>query len=100
MQAPVIPSRPEPHQQLEHTSRLMLAAAQRSDWSEVRRLEGVAQGQVAALRLQAPRPAPAGPAERQARQRALLAVLRHDAQVRALAEPVIDRVTQGRPQLH
>jgi flagellar protein FliT len=85
------------YQQLESTSRQMLAAAQRQDWRTVKQLELSAQRQVADL--QHP-PAPLSPAERQARQRVLLAVLRHDAQVRALADPAVHRITHGRPQLH
>lgn len=87
----------ERYQQLEHTSGLMLAAAQRANWPEVARLEQLARGQVA--QLQAPAHG-LSLSERRVRHQVLLAVLRHDALVRALADPAIDRVTRGRPLLH
>jgi flagellar protein FliT len=75
-----------PYRAIEHTSARMVAAALMNQWAEVTRLETVAREQVAALR-KLPVTAPLNPAERQARLAALKAILRHDAQVRALADP-------------
>ena len=79
-------SAPPQYQALEHTSAQMLAAALQGHWAEVTRLESVARSQVRGLGLQA-NPAALSPEEKRARRRALLAILRMDAQVRALAEP-------------
>lgn len=78
------------YQDLEYTSHLMVLAAHRADWPEVQRLEAMASLQVAAL--QAPTVATRPTlAQRKARHQALLAILRHDAQVRALANPEMHR---------
>ena len=77
---------PMPHYQaLECTSTHMVAAAQQGRWAEVARLQDVAREQVASL--QALGPASLSTLERRVRLEALKAVLRHDAQVRRLAEP-------------
>lgn len=78
------------YQELEQTSHLMVSAARLADWQEVQRLESVAALQIHALRAKmvATRPSLQ---ECQARHRALLAVLRHEAEVRGLAEPDLQR---------
>ena len=90
MQAQVNTPWSNPYEQLEHTSHLMVLAAHRADWPEVLRLETMAAAQVAAL--QAPTVAMRPTlAQRKARHQALLAILRHDDQVRALANPELHR---------
>jgi hypothetical protein len=70
---------------VEQTSARMATAALLNNWGEVARLEAVARDQVAALQ---PMPgATLSRDEQRARLAALKAVLRQDAQVRALAEP-------------
>jgi flagellar protein FliT len=78
------------YQDLERTSHLMVSAARQANWQEVQRLECVAAQQICALRAKmvATRPSLK---ECQSRHRALLAVLRHEAEVRALAEPDMHR---------
>lgn len=66
-------------------SRKMALAAEAQHWERVAGLEAEAREQVALLKNTPP--ALLGPAERHARQQALLAILRHDARVRAWAEP-------------
>lgn len=71
---------------IERTSQQMLQAAQQDDWAEVRRLELVCNEQVAQLKQQAHGVRLSPPAKAQ-KQRLMLAILRHDAQIRSLAEP-------------
>jgi len=75
------------HQALESTGAQMLAAAHKGHWTEVTRLEAVALAQVAIYRA-TPASMPDTLEVRQARLKALKAILRLDAQVRTLAEPV------------
>ena len=81
------PLPPSTEQALAHTGTQMLAAARLGDWTEVRRLESVAQRQVQALRQRSPRIHDLPPAQRRARLEALKALLRLDAEIRRLAEP-------------
>lgn len=76
-----------PHYQvIERTSEHMLLAALQADWDEVERLQACCATQIEAL--QAQEPATGFTREGQFhKQRILLAILRHDAQIRALAEP-------------
>ena len=71
---------------IESTSTLMLAAAQVEDWDEVVRLEGACAVLIEQLRHEARHQAL--PAEQRAeKNRIMLSILRHDAQIRSLAEP-------------
>jgi flagellar protein FliT len=76
-----------PHYQaIERTSEHMLLAARQADWDEVERLQACCAMQIESLQRQ--EPATGFTREGRARkQRILLAILRHDAQIRALAEP-------------
>lgn len=76
---------------LEHTSQQMVAAAQQSDWATVERLELQALQQVKGIRA-APPQTHTNQGRGEARHQALLAILRHDAQVRALAEPGWEKI--------
>jgi flagellar protein FliT len=71
---------------IEQTSARMATAALLNNWAEVARLEAMARDQVAALQPLLGTAALSRD-EKRARLAALKAVLRHDAQVRALAEP-------------
>jgi flagellar protein FliT len=71
---------------IENTSARMATAALLNNWPEVARLEAVARDQVAAMKPLLGTTTPSRE-ERLARQAALKAILRHDAQVRALADP-------------
>jgi len=78
---------PLPHYQaLVHTGTQMVAAAMQGQWTEVSRLESVAREQVTVLRPLMSQAAWSHK-DRAARRQALIAILRLDAQVRALAEP-------------
>ncbi len=74
---------------LEAASARMLEAAQVDDWDRVVELEGVCAVLIERLREQAER-APLSPEERAEKHRIMLAILRHDAQIRALAEPWLE----------
>ena len=74
---------------LEAASARMLEAAQLDDWDRVVELEGVCAVLIERLREQAER-APLSPEERAEKHRIMLAILRHDAQIRALAEPWLE----------
>jgi len=82
---------PPQYQALERTGTQMVAAARQGDWAGVAHLESVVREQVSALKA-THAPAPTCPQARQARLEALKALLRLDAQVRALAEPGWNRV--------
>ncbi|TSE28723.1 Flagellar protein FliT [Tepidimonas thermarum] len=77
------------YQALEDASARMLEAAQADDWDRVVELEGVCAVLIERLREQA-EAAPLSPVERAEKHRIMLAILRHDAQIRALAEPWLD----------
>lgn len=77
------------YQSLAHYSQRMHEAALLSDWDTVAELEQACRATSQDLQALNPKEA-AGtltPAQRAQRQRLLLSILRHDAQVRALAEP-------------
>lgn len=71
---------------IEGASRQMLEAAQAEDWNEVVRLEGACAVLIEQLRAQSQSHSLA-PAERAEKQRIMLSILRHDAEIRNLAEP-------------
>lgn len=77
------------YQTLAHYSQRMHQAALLSDWDTVAELEQVCHA--TSQNLQALNPQEVAgtltPTQRATRQRLLLSILRHDAQVRALAEP-------------
>ena len=76
---------------IESTSERMLAAALVEDWDEVVRLEGACAVLIELLRERS-----AGvdlsAEERAEKHRIMMAVLRHDAQMRELVEPWIDEL--------
>jgi len=86
---------------IEGASRKMLEAAQAEDWDQVVRLEGACAVLIEQLRAQS-RSQNLGPQERSEKQRLMLSILRHDAEIRHLAEPWladIDHMLGGnRPQ--
>lgn len=92
------------YQTLERTSAQMLQAARQDDWTEVRRLEAVCSTQIAELKQQGKGVRLTPPAQAQ-KHRLMLAILRHDAQIRSLAEPGLGGLEllffrQGPGQLH
>ncbi len=77
-----------PHYQaIEHTSAHMLQAALQDDWAEVERLQACCSAQIAHLQGQEGGATGFTREGRARKHRLLLAILRHDAQIRALAEP-------------
>lgn len=77
------------YQAIEATSTQMLSAAEAEDWDEVVRLEGACAMLIEQLRERSSQ-ADLSPLERAEKHRIMLAILRHDAQMRSLAEPWID----------
>lgn len=75
------------YRNLERTSEQMLRAAQQDDWAEVRRLEALCTEQVTQLKSHQRSGAPLTPPAKAQKHRLMLAILRHDAQIRSLAEP-------------
>jgi flagellar protein FliT len=71
---------------IEGASRRMLEAAQAEDWDQVVRLEGACAVLIEQLRAES-RSQNLGPEERMEKQRIMLSILRHDAEIRNLAEP-------------
>lgn len=87
---------------IESTSTQMLAAAQVEDWDEVVRLEGACAVLIEQLRHEARQQVL--PAEQRIeKNRIMLTILRHDAQIRNLAEPWLndldDLLTRQHPPL-
>lgn len=87
---------------LEDASARMLEAAQVDDWDRVIELEGACAVLIERLRERADG-VQLSPPERAEKHRIMLAILRHDAQIRALAEPWLDvwgdAAPGGRPPL-
>jgi flagellar protein FliT len=87
---------------IEAASRQMLAAAQAEDWDQVVRLEGACAVLIEQLRAES-RHQHLAKAEGAEKQRIMLSILRHDAEIRTLAEPWltdIDHMLGGnRPRL-
>lgn len=81
---------------LESTSELMLAAAEVDDWDEVVRLEGACSVLIEQLRDRS-QGVELSAAERAEKHRIMLAILRHDAQIRSLAEPWMDVWSEAAP---
>jgi flagellar protein FliT len=73
---------------IEGASRQMLEAAQMEDWDEVVRLEGACAVLIEQLRAESRKQNLAAP-EKAEKQRIMLSILRHDAEIRQLAEPWI-----------
>lgn len=76
----------EYYKAIEGASRQMLQAAQAEDWDQVVRLEGACAVLIEQLRIESRKqdlPANA----RTEKQRIMLSILRHDAEIRQLAEP-------------
>lgn len=74
------------YQTIESTSREMLQAAREDNWAKVRKLEALCEQQVTHLKQQSTGISLSPSAVAQKR-RIMLAILRHDAQIRSLAEP-------------
>ncbi len=93
------PSVMDVYQALEDASVRMLQAAQADDWDRVVELEGACAVLIERLREQGEH-AQLTPTERAEKHRIMLAILRRDAQIRALAEPRLDEwgdVPPGEP---
>ena len=71
---------------IESASRQMLEAAQMEDWDQVVRLEGACAVLIEQLRAES-RSQNLAPDERAEKQRIMMSILRHDAEIRNLAEP-------------
>ncbi len=89
---------------IETTSAQMLAAAHSDDWDEVVRLEGACAVLIEQLRERSSGMSLSA-MERAEKHRIMMTILRHDAQIRSLAEPWLDDIGQmvqaSRPtQLH
>ncbi|TSE18601.1 Flagellar protein FliT [Tepidimonas alkaliphilus] len=79
----------EYYRALEQASERMLQAAEADDWDRVAELEGACALLIERLR-EAGQRAELSPAERAEKHRIMLAILRHDARIRELAEPWLD----------
>lgn len=79
----------EYYRALEQTSERMLQAAEADDWDRVVELEGACAVLIERLREIGER-VQLSPAQRAEKHRIMLSILRHDAQIRALAEPWLD----------
>lgn len=71
---------------IEAASRKMLEAAQSENWDQVVRLEGACAVLIEQLRAES-RNQNLAPQERVEKQRIMLSILSHDAEIRNLAEP-------------
>ena len=83
---------------IEGASRQMLEAAQAEDWESVVRLEGACAVLIERLRAESLRQS-LSTEERAEKQRIMMSILRHDAEIRNLAEPWladIDHMLGGR----
>jgi len=80
------------YQAIERTSQAMLDAAQTQDWDEVVRLESTCAVLIARLRELGGGETALTPEERATKQRIMLTLLRHDAQIRELVEPWVDEL--------
>ena len=76
----------EYYKAIEGASRQMLEAAQMEDWDQVVRLEGACAVLIEQLRAKS-RQKDLEPQERAEKQRIMMSILRHDAEIRNLAEP-------------
>ena len=79
----------EHYHAIERTSQAMLDAAQAHDWDAVMRLESACAVLIARLR-ELGQDSELTPAQRASKQRIMLTLLRHDAQIRELVEPCVD----------
>jgi len=79
------------YQAIEKTSRAMLEAALLRDWDEVVRLEGACALLIEQLRERSANQT-LTVAERARKHRTMLTLLRHDAQIRELVEPWVDKL--------
>ncbi|MCU0932179.1 MAG: flagellar protein FliT [Serpentinimonas sp.] len=78
---------------IEDTSARMLAAAHMADWDEVVRLEGACAVLIEQLRERG-NGIDLSAEERAEKHRIMMTILRHDAQIRHLAEPFIEELGQ------
>ncbi|OSZ74228.1 flagellar protein FliT [Hydrogenophaga sp. IBVHS1] len=78
---------------IENTSRQMLEAAQTENWDQVVRLEGACAVLIAQLRHKS-RSADLAPDERKEKVKIMQRILRTDAEIRCLAEPWLNDLSQ------
>ena len=78
---------------IENTSRQMLQAAQTENWDQVVRLEGACAVLIAQLRHKS-RSADLAPDERKEMVKIMQRILRTDAEIRCLAEPWLNDLSQ------
>lgn len=78
---------------IENTSRQMLQAAQTENWDQVVRLEGACAVLIAQLRHKS-RSADLAPDERKEKVKIMQRILRTDAEIRCLAEPWLNDLSQ------
>ena len=74
---------------IENTSVRMVEAARCENWDEVVRLEGACAVLIEQLRHES-RTQVLSATQRAEKNRIMLSILRHDAQIRSLAEPMLD----------
>lgn len=79
---------------IETTSGQMLTAARMNDWDQVMRLEGACAVLIEQLRARAQQ-AELSPDERAVKGRLMLAILRHDAEIRELVDSCLDGVAHS-----
>ncbi|HEX5806771.1 MAG TPA: flagellar protein FliT [Macromonas sp.] len=87
---------------IEDTSAMMLDAAQQEDWDEVVRLEGACAVLIEQLRERS-EGLDLSVQEQTEKHRIMVTILRHDAQIRNLAEPWLDdlgRMVQASRPMH
>ena len=86
---------------IEEASRQMLEAARREDWDAVVRFEGVCAVLIEQLRFKA-RTEELSREDRAEKMRVMQRILRHDAEIRTLAEPWLsqfDQLLDGKVQV-
>ena len=81
---------------IERTSVQMLSAARSENWNEVVRLEGACAVLIEQLRHES-RSQVLNAEERAEKNRIMLSILRHDAQIRSLAEPWLSHMEEMMP---
>ena len=86
----------EYYKAIENTSVQMLSAALMENWDEVVRLEGACAVLIEQLRHES-RSQALSAEQRAEKNRIMLSILRHDAQIRSLAEPWLSNVSDLMP---
>lgn len=86
----------EYYKAIESTSVQMLSAARMENWDEVVRLEGACAVLIEQLRHES-RSQALNAEQRAEKNRIMLSILRHDAQIRSLAEPWLSNMSDLMP---